>query len=210
MVAIRSRPSCVSLSKVSSSKAINLRTTACLLRRHRLVINGSRSKWFQPGTTRGGKPRAMAARRSAEHPVLPEPGLHPAPRVLGGFLAIACAIIGMEAMRRAWIDLEFSGLPGRCQRRLQRLDRRNGNAGIRLAIQAQHRRLHIRCELGRALRPERVRWIDRRAVKRAARLEASAVRGIFPDRPSAAAESDNAEPVGIAALRLGPGDRAVE
>src|ERR1700735_3643165 len=201
MVAIRSRPSCFSLSNVSSSKAINLRTTARLLCRKPMPgsMAGDGNGSGPEPAPRGCK-AARRGRRSAEPPVLPEPGLHPAPRIFGGFLAIACAIVGMEAVRCARIDFEFGGFPGSCQRCLQRLDRRNRNAGIRLAIQAQHRRLHIRGELGRALRPERVRWIDRRPVERDAGLETSAVRGIFPDGPAAATESDDAEPANIAAL----------
>src|SRR5713101_9418589 len=111
----------------------------------------------------------------------------------------------MEAVWRARIDLEFGGLLGRRESGLQRLDRRDGNAAIRLAVQAQHRGLHVRGKLGRALRPKRVRRIDRRAIKRDPRLQGARVSGVFPDRASAAAESDDAEPAGVATLRLGPG-----
>ena len=40
-----------------------------------------------------------------------------------------------------------------------------------LAIEAEHRRLHVGRKLGRALRPQRVGRIDRRAIERDARLE---------------------------------------
>src|ERR1700742_3527679 len=61
----------------------------------------------------------------AQHFVFPEPVLHPLPAVLGGLRAVAGAIVGMEAMRGARIDLELSGLVVRCQRRLQRFDGRD-------------------------------------------------------------------------------------
>src|SRR6266702_5956544 len=112
----------------------------------------------------------------------------------------------MEAVRYAWIDLELGRLLRLRQRGLQRLDLSHGNAGISLAVEAQHRRLHLRGKLGRAFRPKRIRRIDRRAIKRDARLECARVGGIFPDRPPAAAESDDAEPAGVAALRFGPGN----
>src|SRR5260370_7364933 len=48
--------------------------------------------------------------RSAQHVVFLEPGLHLVPSILGGFLAVARAIIGVEAVRGARIDLELSGL----------------------------------------------------------------------------------------------------
>jgi hypothetical protein len=51
MVAIRSRPSCVSLSKVSSSKAINLRTLVCSWRRLDLFKCRCR-KWFRQSAER--------------------------------------------------------------------------------------------------------------------------------------------------------------
>ena len=85
----------------------------------RMVINSGRWKLFQPrnqqDARRWGRASSGMMRRSAEHPVFSEPGLHPAPRILGGFLAITCAIIGMEAVRCARIDFEFGGFPGRRQ-----------------------------------------------------------------------------------------------
>src|SRR6202000_3578915 len=65
---------------------------------------------------------------SAKHFILPEPRLHPAPGVLGGFLAVTRAIVGVEAMRRTGIDLELGGLVGLRKRRLQCFDIGNGNA----------------------------------------------------------------------------------
>src|ERR1700753_4318078 len=56
---------------------------------------------------------------SAKHLVFLHPGLHPAPCILGRFLAITRAIVGVEAMRRARIDLELGGLLVSRQRGLQ-------------------------------------------------------------------------------------------
>src|SRR5262245_23346539 len=85
----------------------------------------------------------MPSRPSAQHVVSLEPGLHLIPGVLGGLLAVARATVGVEAMRGARIDLELSGLFVFLQRRLQRFDARDGNAGIGLAIEAEHRCLHL-------------------------------------------------------------------
>jgi hypothetical protein len=78
---------------------------------------------------------AAKLRRSAQHVVFLEPGLHLIPSILGGFLAVAGAVVGVKAVRRARIDLEFGGLVGLCERSLQRLDIRDGNAGIGFAVQ---------------------------------------------------------------------------
>src|SRR5215216_4095617 len=85
-----------------------------------------------------------------------EPGLHLIPGVFGGLLAVARAVIGMEAMRRARIDLELGGLAGCLQVRFHLLDLSNRNSLVRFAVEAEHRRLHFRRELRRALGPNRI------------------------------------------------------
>ncbi len=62
----------------------------------------------------------------------------------------------------------------------------------------------------RALRPHRIGGIDDRAIEGDAGLQRAALRGIFPDRAAAAAEADDTELAGVAALRLGPGRCGVE
>src|SRR5271168_3467069 len=69
-------------------------------------------------------------RRSADHFVLLEPGLHRVPAVFRRFLAVAGAVVGMEAVRGGRIDLELGGLARLGERFLQRFDRGNRNAGI--------------------------------------------------------------------------------
>src|ERR1700761_4056837 len=106
----------------------------------------------------------------------------------------------MEAVRRAGIDLELGGLVGRGERGLERLDTGNGNTGIGFAVETEHRRLHVARQLHRALRPQRVRRIERRAVEGAAGLQRVAMRGVFPAGAPAAAEAYDTEPPGVAAL----------
>src|SRR3954469_1232552 len=157
---------------------------------------------------------AKAANESApwlaQHPVLPEPGLHLAPGILGRVLAVARAIVGVEAVRCGGIDLELGSLLVFGQRRLEGFHRCDGNAGVGLAIEAEDGRLHLGCELRRALRPDRVLRVDQRTVERGACLQRAAVGGIFPDRATAAAEPDDAQLRSVAALRFGPGNGAVE
>src|SRR5580704_2139838 len=102
MVAIRSRASCFSLSNVSSSKAISLRTPA-LLR-----LSSVPTTQPQMASPRSGRATARARHtQSAQHIIFLEPGLHLVPAILGGFLAVAGAVVGMKAVRRARIDLEL-------------------------------------------------------------------------------------------------------
>src|SRR5258707_330640 len=83
---------------------------------------------------------------------------------------------------RARIDLEFGGFLGCRERGLQGFDLRYGNAVIGIAIKAEHGCLHLGRKLRRALRPQRIWRIDRRAIERDAGLEVAAVGGIFPNR----------------------------
>src|ERR1700744_5947033 len=100
----------------------------------------------------------------------------------------------MEAMGSAGVDLKLGGLLVVLQRLLERLDGCDGDAGIFRAVQAEHRRLHVRRKLHRAFRPDRIRRIKRRTVEGAAGLELARMRGVFPNGPAAAAEADDAEP----------------
>src|SRR6186713_2845496 len=79
----------------------------------------------------------------AQHPVLFEPGLHLAPRVLGRLLAVARAIVGVEAMRCGWVYLELGRLLVGGQRRLEGFHGCDGNAGVGLAVEPEDRRLHV-------------------------------------------------------------------
>src|SRR6476661_3439553 len=54
-----------------------------------------------------------AMRQSAQHAVFLEPRSQLFPAVLGRGLVVARPVIGVEAVRRAWIDVEFGGLAER-------------------------------------------------------------------------------------------------
>src|SRR5262249_38312623 len=146
-----------SLLNVSSSKAINLRMARQPLQSNRARPKGPRAIIGYDSCRRN--------RSSAQYAVFPEPALHQVPGILGCFLAVARAVIGVEPMRRRGVDLEIRGLLVFGQRRLQRLYGGDGNPGIRIAIKAENRCLHLGCELGRTLGPERVRCIHRRTIE---------------------------------------------
>src|SRR5581483_396445 len=95
----------------------------------------------------------LASNVLAQYAVFLEPGLHLIPGVFRGFLAVAGAIIGVEAVRRAGIDLELGGLLVGRKRFFHLLHLRDRNAGVSPAVKAEYRRLHIGRELERALRP---------------------------------------------------------
>src|SRR5262252_3396346 len=144
-----------------------------------------------------------------QHAVLLEPGGHLVPAVVRCFLAVARPVIGMEAMRRARIDLEFGGLAGGLEGGFHLLDLIDWDALVLGAIEAEHRLLHV---LGGSKRVDRhgfVRRIRKTAVEGDAGLEV-AVGRIAPHGAAAAAEAHDAEPVGVAALRLRPRDGGVE
>src|SRR5262245_45158991 len=102
-----------------------------------------------------GAPRfAVAWVALGQHFVLFEPGDHLLPGVFGRVLAVAGAIIGMEAVRRAGVNLDLESLSRRLQRPLQRVDLAYRNALVCLAVEAEHRRFHVRRQLDRALRPK--------------------------------------------------------
>src|SRR3954464_9911165 len=114
---------------------------------------------------------ALSKSASAQDAILLEPGLRLLPGIFCGVLAVAAAVVGMEAVRRFRIDLEFGGLLVLLQGRLELLDLGDGNAGIGAAIDAEHRCLHLGRELHRAFRPQRIGGIDHCAVERNTSLE---------------------------------------
>ncbi len=78
------------------------------------------------------------------------------------------------------------------------------------AVKTEHRRLDLGCEFKGVFRHGRARGIHQASVKSNARLEVGIMRRIKPHRAPAPAKADNAEPVRIASLGLGPIDRRVE
>src|SRR5436190_23951003 len=86
----------------------------------------------------------------SEHLVLLEPVGHLGPALLGGFLAVARPIVGMEAVRRARIDLEVGGLAGSGERGLHGLNLRDRDAAVGFAVETEPRRLHLGGKLRRA------------------------------------------------------------
>src|SRR5262249_30802367 len=166
------------------------------------------------------KSAARGARRAlpqqwvalGENFVLFEPGDHLIPGILGRILAVAGAIIGMEAVRRARIDLDLEGLPSRLQRPLQRVDLTYRDALVRVAIEAEHRRFTPRRPSEGPLR-QRL-FLRRRTAGRAVDppplFHVLFMPGVSPPCPPAAAEAHNAETAGIAALGLRPRHRRIK
>jgi len=112
-----------------------------------------------------------AARRaghptSAEHFVFLEPGLHLTPCGFGGFRTIAGAIIRMETVRSARIDLEFGGFAGRLECGFHGLDLGRRDTLIRLAIQPSTGAFISGASCTGLFGQDRVLRIDQRAVKR--------------------------------------------
>ena len=133
----------------------------------------------------------------------------PAPRfpaILGRLFAIACAIVGDKSVRGAGIGVEFGGLAVGLERGLHLMDLIDGDAGIGLAIELEHRLLNLRCQFDRALR-RRVALVGERAIERDAGFQIWIMRGVMPNIAAAAAEAHDAEPVGVAALRFGHPDQ---
>src|SRR6476646_12185704 len=111
----------------------------------------------------------------------------------------------MKTMRGAWIDFDFRCLARRFQSVLHLLNLRDRDALIRLAVKSKHRRFHVRRELDRAFRPDRILRIDEPAIESDACFQEAAVGGADPHRSSAPAKTDDPQPRSIAALRLRPG-----
>src|SRR5258708_36955350 len=133
---------------------------------------------------RAGRPRLQHG-RSREHAVFLEPGGHLAPRVISRLLAIAWPVVGMEAVGRAWIDLEFGGLAGGLEGRFHLLDLIDRNALVLGTLEAEHRLLDVLCRSDCVDRHRFVRRIGKAAVEGDARLEI-AVGGIAPHGTAAA------------------------
>ena len=149
---------------------------------------------------------------SSSNPVLLEPGEHALPAVVGGFLAVARPVIGVERVRHAVVDVDhrLAVLAEGDERRAHALDRVQGDAGVGAAVQAQHRRVQL---VGNVDRRERLRRRVRiqAAVPGHPRLDALAVRRIHPDGAAAAAETGDAELPGVRlGLLIDPGDQGVQ
>jgi hypothetical protein len=112
-------------------------------------------------------------------------------------------------MGRAGIFMELGGLAGRFERSLHLLDLVRRNAGVGFAVEAEHGLLHLRRKIDGTLR-RGVVLVDQAAVEGDAGLQVRIVGRIVPHVAAAPAEADDAEPVGVAALRLSPGHGVVE
>src|SRR6185295_2238629 len=134
--------------------------------------------------------------------ILLKPGGHLAPSIFRRLLAVAWSIIRVEAVRGFRIDLERRRLAGGPERRPHRLHLRDRNALIGLTVETEHGCLHLRCQFGRAHRPNRLLSgrIDQRAIKGDARRDIGIARTVDAYRAPAAAVADNAEPARVAAL----------
>src|SRR4029077_8135558 len=154
-------------------------------------------------TRRRKAPRPSSISGSAQDLVLLEPADHAIPGILGRLFAIACPIIGDETVRRTGIDMEFGGLATGFERRFHLMDLIDRNAGIRVAIEAEHRLLYFGGKLDRTLR-RGFALVSERTIKGGAGFKLRIVRRVMPDVAAAAAETHDAEPVVIAALRFRP------
>src|SRR5438093_13536581 len=78
---------------------------------------------------------------SSGNSILLEPGEHPLTAVFGGFPAVARAVISVEGVRHAFVDVDHRLLvlaEGE-ERRAQALDRIEGNTLVGSAVEAEHR-----------------------------------------------------------------------
>src|SRR5262249_21560234 len=112
----------------------------------------------------------------------------------------------MKTVRSAGIGLEFRLLTRRLQRSLHRLHLRARNALVCFAIKTEHWCLHVRCKLGRALRPDGFlrRGVDQRAIEGNPGFDVAIVGRIDPYRASATAEANDPQPSDVPTLRLCP------
>src|SRR5271157_2271342 len=97
----------------------------------------------------------------------------------------------METVGRPWVDFELGFLAGRFQRGFHLFHLRYRNTLILFAVKPENGRGHLWRELHRALGPDRVLRIDKGAVESDARFQGAAMRGINPNSPAAAAETDD-------------------
>src|SRR5260370_35531434 len=96
-------------------------------------------------------PASMPGSWSGEA-VLFEPGEHLGPAVLGRFGPVTRPVIGVEAVRGIWIDLDLAGFSGRLARRRHLLDALDGDTLVGSAVKAEHRRLQLGGHVGREFR----------------------------------------------------------
>src|SRR5262245_45306172 len=90
-----------------------------------------------------------------QHVIFLEPVDRLVPRGLGGILAITRAIVGMEAVRGARIDVKRGGFARGLEPALHLPDLVDRNASISLAVETEHRDLGLWREIERALRNRR-------------------------------------------------------
>src|SRR5437899_990892 len=83
--------------------------------------------------------------------------------LLRRLFAIARAVVGVEAVWRAVIDVEFGGLAGGLELSFHLLDLLDLDAGVLGPVEAKHGRLHVGSELDRASR-HGVALVDETAV----------------------------------------------
>jgi hypothetical protein len=70
-------------------------------------------------------------------------------------LAIACAVIGVEAVRRVSVGFDLEGFSGALERIFQHVHLRERNALVGFAVKAENRGVDLRRAFDWALRPER-------------------------------------------------------
>src|SRR6266496_1131492 len=84
-----------------------------------MLVNAAIHARFPPAKKQNAAPGGAAScnshTMSGEHAVFLEPGLELVPAILRRVLAIARAVVGVEAVWRAGIDVEFCGLAGRLE-----------------------------------------------------------------------------------------------
>src|SRR5215472_16809143 len=184
---------------------MSLSRSTCSMRAIRVLRSGQSDDNAAPAWRRVG----ASIVGSAQNLIFFEPADHPVPAVLGRLFAIARAIVGDESVRRAGIGVEFGGLAAGLERGLHLMDLIDGDAGIGLAVEPEHRLLNLRRKIDRALR-RRIALVGERAIERDAGFQIWTMRGVMPNIAAAAAEAHDAEPVGVAALRFGPGDGGIQ
>src|SRR5260221_553744 len=151
--------------------------------------------WMQTTLSSTDAPASAAAAKPREHPL---------PAVLGGFLAVGRAIVGVEAGRRVRIGADLRFLAGRLQRGAHAIDALVWNPRVGAAIKAEHRRLHLLHEVDRILRLEVVGRAFDPAIPRHAGVEPGAVRGVEPHDASAATKSGHGKLGAVAAIFPSP------
>src|SRR5579862_5074824 len=153
---------------------------------------------------------AMPVTPRSGHAVSLEPIEHALPSVLGSLLAIARPVVCVERMRHVGIGMDVRRLSGGLQRGAHAIDAIVGDARVGTAVKAQHGRLQVADDVDREPRMQFVRRALDLAVPRHCRLERAAVGRIEPRDASTPAESRDAQPRNVAAVRRGPRRGGVE